>query len=120
MEEKKNNGPLLESLAGQVVTAICFVQDYVEIHFEGPILTAYEWPLLFRDDGSFTESSPFYRHNLCGLIAARVVKTREEQDRKLILAFDNHQSIEIPIDPSSLSSVEAAMLVDSTRKKIHV
>jgi hypothetical protein len=66
------------------------------------------------------ESSAFYRDRLCKLIAKKTVQTIEVKNEKLICIFENGYRLEIPIDPLNRSSVEAAMMVDSTRKKISV
>jgi hypothetical protein len=119
MKEEENENALA-SITQMRLTAVCFVQDYVEFHFEGPILTAYEWPVLFIAGDPVTESSPSYRDHLCKLIAKKTVQTIEVKNKKLILIFENDYRLEIPVDPLNRSSVEAAMIVDSTRKKISV
>src|SRR6266702_971059 len=69
----------LESLVGQELSAVEFVQDYVQLRFDGPLVTFYEWPEVFREEGSYAFGEPEYRNVLCALIGESVSAASVEE-----------------------------------------
>jgi hypothetical protein len=50
---KKNASDVIASIAGEQLSSIEFVQDYVQLRFDGPTLTAFVWPTLTVGGNSF-------------------------------------------------------------------
>lgn len=99
-------GKPLESLVGEELSAVSFVRDYVEFHFDGPLIRALNNPLanvggkavLFPEAGS--------RDALCSFVGKTVTRVKFKEHVELSLAFDNGQ-ITIPLDDASYRGQES-------------
>ena len=69
--------PLLE----QQLSAVVFVQDYLQLDFDGHRLTFNIWPIVSTPNGEFSFSSPGYRDALCSLISKTVSAVSSGEDR---------------------------------------
>jgi len=71
----EQRGDLVELVAieGEQLSAVTFVQDYVQLHFDGPTLTTITRPTVVAGDASFDYGAAGYRDRLCALIG-HVVK----------------------------------------------
>ena len=65
--------PDLSSLVGQELSSVGFLADHLVLHFDGPKLTFYAWPDVFREEGSYAFGEPEYRNVLCG-VSGRVTR----------------------------------------------
>jgi hypothetical protein len=54
----------LSCIVGQELTAVEFVQDYLQLRFDGPLLTLFVWPDVFREEGSYAYGEPEFRNVL--------------------------------------------------------
>lgn len=100
-----------EVLVGREISAICFVRDYVEVHFDGPILRCLtdpsgrwgEWGWRFPEGDSMQAMRLYIGLEVTG------VELREEE----WIALDTtggHRFI-VPLDDESRVGAEAAHLV---------
>lgn len=103
-------GAALRRLVGLEISAVCFVRDYVEVHFDGPVLRAVSHPFgLFGCHGwRFPEgSSPTFMRYYIG-------KTVDEveliPDRLLAIDSGEHR-FAVPLDPDTRPGPEAAHLL---------
>jgi hypothetical protein len=103
--------PELRDLAGAQLSAICFVRDYVELHFDGTILRSLSEPVVVTPAGRWTLPQEGSRDALCQLIG-HVVETATEQPDRLALSFDTDTVVEIP-KASRHAGPEIAQLVPS-------
>ena len=46
------------AIEGQELTAVEFVQDYLRLRFDGPMLTLYAWPHLLFEEFSVAFGEP--------------------------------------------------------------
>lgn len=84
---------VLQDLLGRQLSAVVFVQDYLQLQFDGSLLTVTTWPLV-RRDGEFAHGEPGYRDALCGCIAQVVdVADVVEADRFRIVFRDGSRLI---------------------------
>ncbi|CAN5516434.1 hypothetical protein BH10ACI4_BH10ACI4_01210 [soil metagenome] len=83
----------LEALIGQELVAVEFVQDYVQLRFDGPLVTFYEWPEVFREEGSYAFGEPEYRDWLCALIGESVTAATVEDGEAVEIAFASGVSV---------------------------
>lgn len=86
----------LPELVGEELSGVCFVRDYVELHFDGPILRALAPPTVTYGDrkASFPEAAS--REFLCALIGG-VVSGAVEEPSVLRIEFSSVSSaVEIP------------------------
>lgn len=96
-------------LAGQEVSSVCFVHDYVELHFDGPIFRWLADPTVEVEGERFEFPAPGSRDALSRLVGQRVRRTVDEPDR-LVLAFDADSGLVVP-RVSSVAGPEVAQFV---------
>ncbi len=99
----------LEMLVGAEVGSVCFVRDYVELHFDGPILRALSDPVVEIAGIETTFPAEGSRDGLCLLIGKEIVAAREDTEA-LILEFGGSMLLRIPLVTSE-PMLEAAHLV---------
>jgi hypothetical protein len=97
----------LTALEGSRVSMVCFVADYVEIDFDGPVLRAVAPPtIVLRGGAPVTFPEAGSRDALCRIIGddLEAVEARPEQ---LLLSFRAGARLEIPIgqEPESVHYV---------------
>ena len=88
----------LQDLMGEPVSAVCFVQDYVELHFDGPILRCLIGPVLKSSEfnGKFPEIGA--RDALCSLIGQSVQALSLDDYEKLEVKFASGATLVVPLD----------------------
>jgi hypothetical protein len=96
----------LEALVAQELGAVEFVQDYVQLRFDGPLVTFYEWPEVFREEGSYAFGEPEYRDWLCALIGESVTAATVEDGEAVEIAFANGVSVRCSLRLEDLAGPE--------------
>jgi hypothetical protein len=66
----------LEKIVGEQLSSVEFVQDYVQLHFDGPTITAFVWPTLNLRGNIMRFGDSGYRDELCPRIARKVTSAR--------------------------------------------
>ncbi|WP_134669503.1 MULTISPECIES: hypothetical protein [unclassified Amycolatopsis] len=100
----------LQLLVGREISAVCFVRDYVELHFDGPVLRALTNPFgLYGCRGwRFPEGqSPVVMLSYIGTV---IDHCELVPDRYLAVDSGEHR-FAIPLDEDSRTGPEAAHLV---------
>ena len=69
-------GLLPQVIIGEQLSAIAFVQDYVQLHFDGPRLTIFYHAVFRLGDQTFPGGKPGFRDALCNNIAKKVTEAR--------------------------------------------
>jgi len=64
----------ISQLKGRVLSSVEFVQDYVQLRFDGPCLTAYTHPVVDLGTDRFVWGASGYRDRLCERIGSTVVE----------------------------------------------
>ena len=59
------------------------------LRFEGPALTLYTWPEVFREEGSYAYGEPEYRNWVCSLIGETVKACTLEEGLALEIEFES-------------------------------
>ncbi|WP_051367032.1 hypothetical protein [Hamadaea tsunoensis] len=100
----------LRQLVGCEVSAVCFVRDYVELHFDGPVLRAVSDP--FGRYGCWGWRFP--EGNSATVMRNYISKTVDEvelvPDGFLALDFGEHR-FAVPLDEGSRTGPESAHLL---------
>jgi hypothetical protein len=99
----------LQEIVGNQLSAITFVMDYVQLAFDGPLITAYTWPTIQVGDRNLRRGELSYRDELCGRIAIHVAAVRVRNEA-IDIAFADGSAIRISFSADDLSegSPEAA------------
>ena len=100
----------LERVVGREVSAVCFIQNCVQVMFEELILTCYTLPMVNNSGALFDISVPGYRDKLCELIGKSVQSVVEKDRDAVSIYFDGGDSLSISLRLKNATSVEAAML----------
>lgn len=106
----------LAYLENRELSAVTFVRDYIQLHFDGPVLNTYVWPKLSNELGVFEQHTPGYRDVLCGQIGRLVVAAVSDRTAAISLHFDNETIVAISLREEDRVGSEAAMFQDGTGK----
>ena len=87
MSDKSHESKVLDALVGQQLSAVTFVQDYLQLDFEGKRLTINIWPTVSLSRNEFHIGDVGYRDALCAAIGADVAGT-SETDSEILIRFD--------------------------------
>lgn len=109
----------ISDLIGEEVSAVSFVRDYVEFHFDGPILRSLSNPTALVDGVEYRFPGPGARDALCRAIGSTVRALQLEEDRDLRLTTDICE-ITIPLDEKHLRGPEAMHFVPKWNGPIQV
>ena len=103
---------MLEELVGEQLSAVTFVQDYLQLAFDGPVLTAVTWPVVTTGERKLRIGERDYRDELCARIA-RLVKSATCSDEEIRLSFDDGAlfSISLRVEDLEGRSAESATYV---------
>ena len=79
----------ISAIEGEELEAVEFVEDYLQLRFEGPLLTFYEWPSVLLEEFSISFGEPGYRDALCALIGEEVEQALLEDGSSLTVKLAN-------------------------------
>ena len=99
---------LFDSLLNEQLSSIEFVQDYLQLHFDGNSLTYYVWPTVTVNSKSYCITEEGYRDAICKLIAQELKEVSFIENRALNLYFSNgdHVSLSLARDASNTEVIE--------------
>ncbi|KGN30843.1 hypothetical protein N802_05465 [Knoellia sinensis KCTC 19936] len=102
----------LKDLIGLELSAACYVRDYVELHFDGPILRCLADPIVVGPSGRFEHPNVGSRDALCALVGD-VVSGAVDESTRLCLEFAGQARVFVPKQSPS-AGPEVAHLVPFT------
>jgi hypothetical protein len=101
----------VSDLAGEQFTVVAFVMDYVEFHFNGPVLRSLTNPIVQTEAGRVQFPAPGSRDALCTLIGSTVDVASVHQGDRIEIRTAENQTLIVPLDEASRRGPEAAHLV---------
>ncbi|HEX7285645.1 MAG TPA: hypothetical protein VF532_05650 [Candidatus Angelobacter sp.] len=101
----------LERLQGEQLSSVEFVQDYVQLRFDGPCLSAYNPHHITSSNSTIAWREPGYCDALCKLIAHRVQKATVAED-SIRVSFDNDAVWTMSLGDQGRTGPEAFYFVD--------
>jgi len=107
-------------LLGEEISAVCFVRDYVEFHFDGAILRSLSNPIILIQGVEHRFPEPGSRDALCKLIGSTVGDVTVEESQALKVTTTDGSKITIPLDNSHLRGSEAMHFVPYLNGPIQV
>ena len=99
------NPNLLTQLAGERLNAVMFIEDYVELSFNGPTLQALTPITYVLFELSLNPRQPGWRDALCSVIGQAIVRVEMGED--LSILFANGAKFCISLRPADLRGPEA-------------
>ena len=100
-------GDALRSIHGYPVSSIEFVQDYIQVHFDGPTLTTYTLPTVTTGVGTLGCKDVGYRDSLCALIGIQLKDSNVIAGQEMMLVFENGCELRISLDKEDHGRPEA-------------
>src|SRR6202522_2195890 len=79
----------VSEIIGEELKADEFVEDFLQLRFEAPLLIFYAWPHVLFPEFSVAYGEPEYRNALCAQIGDKVVQASLEEGDALTLEFEN-------------------------------
>lgn len=110
----------IESIVNESLSAVAFVQDYVEFHFDGRILRSLTNASLTSDGETWTFPEQGSRDALCRLIGRSVQRVNVNEGYRIEVAFAGGAILVIPLEASALIGPEAAHFVPGENRPIDV
>src|SRR2546428_10633078 len=87
----------LQVIIGEQLSAVTFVQDYVQLHFDGPRLTIFSHAVIMLGDKTFHWDKPGFRDALCNSIAKKVTEARVVYGDSIAIRFADGSIIKISL-----------------------
>jgi hypothetical protein len=104
-----------DELKGEQLSSVTFVQDYLQLHFDGPFITYYQWPEIRLNDSLIKFKDQGYRDLLCGQIAKIVKDTYFDENRIVEIEFEDKSVISVSLD-KQVDSYEILNFINSKQE----
>jgi hypothetical protein len=101
---------LLDELKSQRLSSVEFLQDYMQLHFDGYTMTLYNPVKIIRGSGSLREEEIGFKDALCNFINRIVRDVSYAKNDKVEVVFDNGSSVVVCIADKDYSGPEALLL----------
>ena len=101
----------LAAIEGQELSSVSFVQDYLQLDFNGPVLTLYIWPEVFRAEGSYGFGEPGFRDMLCEEITNDVETATFAEAIALEISFESGTIFRVPLRDQDYVGAEAGQFL---------
>jgi len=104
----------LDKIVGEQLSSVEFVQDYIQLHFDGPTLTAFVLPTLNLRGKTIRFGDPRYRDELCARIGQKVTAADLVKMVAVIVRFDDGVEVNISLKPEDSVGPEAGYFTTSS------
>jgi len=93
---------LKDKLINEQLSSVEFVQDYLQMHFDGRTITSYIWPIINFKNENIIFGDVVYRNALCDFIGKKVKDLFFRDKEYLVLYFEEMKgSLKIDLDPNN-------------------
>ena len=110
---------LIGRIVGEQLSSVAFVQDYVELHFDGPVIRAFSAPIVSDETGTIRFPGAGSRDKLCSLIGRTVSSFELLADVELRLSLGTAELI-VPLDAARTVGPEAMHFQDSVTAPVQI
>lgn len=101
------NHPSFQQLEGEQLAAVTFVQDYIQLHFDGPCINVYA-PIVVEIAGAAIRSGELeFRNALCEQIAKTIQSVFWKETEALRLTFADGSRIVVSLRAGDYPGPEA-------------
>jgi hypothetical protein len=113
MRTRAGDRPMeLSNLHGRELAAVVFIRDYVELLFDGPVLTAITLPRVMQGHDLVGAGDAGYRDALCGQIGKVVTTSAVREKDAVEVVFADGATITISLRDEDYVTAEAAKYAD--------
>jgi len=109
----------IDQIVGEQLSAVSFVQDYVELHFDGPVIRALASPIVEDGAGIVRFPSADSRDRLCSLIGQIVSSVQLRDGQELRIKF-GPATLVVPLDAERSEGPEAMHFQNSITAPVQV
>jgi hypothetical protein len=109
----------LQTLVGGELSSVTFVQDYVQLDFNGPGMTAYTMPTVTYGSESLKVGQPGYRDALCAQIGRKIERTEVDKQRVSII-FEGGGVVSVSLLDNDYRGPEALLFSLDEKDRIWV
>ncbi|WP_396274138.1 hypothetical protein [Hyphomonas sp.] len=85
----------IRSVEGEELSGVCFVRDYIEFHFDGPVVRLMGKVMIHRNGVTLTHESSRFKNWICEIIGKSVEHLDADSANKLLILFSNGDKIEL-------------------------
>lgn len=107
MQREQTEEKSLQVIIGAQLSAVTFVQDYVQLHFDGPRLTVFSHAVVVLGDKTFHWGKRGFRDALCNNIAKQVTDARVAYSDSICIKFADGSMIKISLKDEDYLCAEA-------------
>ncbi len=107
MNEHTASDPF-QQLRGRQLSAVTFVQDYVQLWFDGPGINVSNPLTVYSGGASVTSWQPGFRDALCSAIARIVVAVECHEGEAFVVRFEGDVRLSISLRAEDYTTPEAA------------
>jgi hypothetical protein len=102
----------VEELKGRELSAVTFVQDYLQLQFDELFLNMFVWPRVMAPAASVSFGMLGYRDELCAQIGKTVGGVAVETGRNFQIFLTDGCMIEVSLLPGARTGPEAVVFQD--------
>lgn len=103
---------LFKSIIDEQLSSVEFVQDYLQLHFDGNTLTFYSWPEVNIENINYEIGDLLYRNALCELISQNVTDVLLLEKARVTIFFHNNKiSLNLVRNQSNIELAELVYFV---------
>ena len=109
----------LSTIIGEALTAVEFVQDYLQLRFDQAFFTLFVWPEVADADGiAVAFGQPGYRDALCSVIGENVTDAQFEEGQSLTLEFENSTVLALSLREEDIDAPEVGSFTGASGEVI--
>jgi len=84
-------------LENEQLSSVIFVQNYLQLDFDGNRLTCFRWPIVVVKGLFYSFDEPGFRDKLCEVISRKVTQTLFTEHIVLKIYFDDDSQIQLDL-----------------------
>ncbi|MBI3649415.1 MAG: hypothetical protein HY231_00010 [Acidobacteria bacterium] len=107
-QNKRSKEPMVH-IVGEKLSAVTFVQDYVQLHFDGPTLTLLNWPVVEVGESHVQFGMEGYRDKLCEQIGKQVLTASVAEEQEVRIEFTDRSFLFIALEPDDCRTAETVI-----------
>ncbi len=88
---------LFNSILKEQLSSVEFVQDYLQLHFDGNTLICYTWPRVLVDAKDYGIDDEGYRDAICRIITHKLLRVSYIEKQNLSMCFDDKSEINLSL-----------------------
>jgi hypothetical protein len=103
----------VSSVIGEELKAVEFVEDFLQLRFDGPLFTLYAWPHVLFPEFSLAYGEPEYRNAMCAQLGDKVVQASLEEGDALTIEFENGTVFGLSLREEDLDGPESGSYTET-------